>query len=318
MVHRAVARATAELYPDKLEERAALLADHWEAAGDALEAARWHRRAAEWVRATDLSAALDHWRRVRSLLERVPESEETIELGLAAPMRILGLAWTLGISPEEGADLCVEGEALARRSGDLRSVAIFLTMHHDIRSATGGAFTEEGSRSAWKPRGGRTPRGRIRRSGNEARASRLADRRALRSGAPARSAHLRRATDVALAQSSAGGGQVAHRPNRLCGPVCLTRLFSCRAPATRGGLVCHCRASRGLRRTEEQGWCHHEILAPGGFPPRRRLGRSFDGHRLARRECIRRRARHRRRPVGPDVLGIGVAATTASARNVRT
>src|SRR5262245_17044993 len=142
-VHRAVARATADLYRDRLDERAALLAYHWEAAGDALEAARWHRRAAEWVRATDLSAAVDHWRRVRSLLEKVPESTETVELGLTARMRIIGLSWTFGVSPEEGANLCVEGEELARRSRDMRSLAIFLTLHNDIRSATGGAFTRE-------------------------------------------------------------------------------------------------------------------------------------------------------------------------------
>src|SRR5207249_9119585 len=61
-IHAAVARALAALHPDKLDERAALLAYHWEAAGDALEAARWNRRAAEWVRATDLAAALGHWR----------------------------------------------------------------------------------------------------------------------------------------------------------------------------------------------------------------------------------------------------------------
>src|SRR5262249_7413503 len=142
-VHGAVARATADLYRDKLDERAALLAYHWEAAGDALESARWHRRAAEWVRATDLSAALDRLRRVLALLQNVPESRETIELGLAARMRILGLSWTLGISPEEGADLCAEGEALARRSGDLRSLAVFLTLYHDVRIATGGALTPE-------------------------------------------------------------------------------------------------------------------------------------------------------------------------------
>ena len=41
-VHRRVAEALEELYPDKLDERAALLAQHWEAAGEALAAARWH------------------------------------------------------------------------------------------------------------------------------------------------------------------------------------------------------------------------------------------------------------------------------------
>ena len=48
-VHAAVARAIAELYPERLDERAALLAQHWEAAGETLEAARWHARAAAWV-----------------------------------------------------------------------------------------------------------------------------------------------------------------------------------------------------------------------------------------------------------------------------
>ena len=33
-VHAAVARAIAELYPERLDERAALLAHHWEAAGE--------------------------------------------------------------------------------------------------------------------------------------------------------------------------------------------------------------------------------------------------------------------------------------------
>src|SRR5262249_54582530 len=77
------------------------------------------------------------------LLEKVPESEETIDLGVAARMRILGLSWTRGFSPTEAADLCAEGEALARRSEDLRSLAIFLTLYHDSRIATGGALNRE-------------------------------------------------------------------------------------------------------------------------------------------------------------------------------
>src|SRR5439155_17749461 len=39
-MHAAVARALAEIGPDKVDERAALLAHHWEEAGEALEAAR--------------------------------------------------------------------------------------------------------------------------------------------------------------------------------------------------------------------------------------------------------------------------------------
>jgi len=46
-IHAAVARAIEEIDSGKLSERAALLAYHWECAGDAREAAKWHRRAAE-------------------------------------------------------------------------------------------------------------------------------------------------------------------------------------------------------------------------------------------------------------------------------
>ena len=80
-VHAAVARVIAELYAGKLDERAALLAHHWEAAGDALEAARWSRRAAEWVGLSNFPEALRHWRKVRALIEGLPESAETRELG---------------------------------------------------------------------------------------------------------------------------------------------------------------------------------------------------------------------------------------------
>ena len=46
-VHAAVARAIERQDAEHLDERAALLAHHWEEAGEALSAARWHRRAAD-------------------------------------------------------------------------------------------------------------------------------------------------------------------------------------------------------------------------------------------------------------------------------
>ena len=60
-VHAAVARAIERQHAEHLDERAPLLAHHWEEAGAALAAARWHRRAAEWVGATDYTAATHHW-----------------------------------------------------------------------------------------------------------------------------------------------------------------------------------------------------------------------------------------------------------------
>ena len=48
-IHAEVARALEATYPQQQDERAAVIAHHLEQAGEALEAARWHRRAAEWI-----------------------------------------------------------------------------------------------------------------------------------------------------------------------------------------------------------------------------------------------------------------------------
>ncbi|MFI5394350.1 MAG: AAA family ATPase [Candidatus Binatia bacterium] len=125
-VHAAAARVIAEIYAGKLDERAALLAHHWEAAGDALEAARWSRRAAEWVGLSNFPEALRHWRKVRSLVEELPESAETRELGATASAQIFSLGIRLGTSGEEPAALLAELQALAEENQDQRLLATLL------------------------------------------------------------------------------------------------------------------------------------------------------------------------------------------------
>ena len=60
-VHGAVARATAEIYAEKLDEKSALLAHHCEQAGEAWQAALWHQRAAEWSGITNAAEGVKHW-----------------------------------------------------------------------------------------------------------------------------------------------------------------------------------------------------------------------------------------------------------------
>jgi class 3 adenylate cyclase/tetratricopeptide (TPR) repeat protein len=117
-VHAAVARAMTALYPEKLDERAALLAHHWEGAGDRLEAARWSRRAAEWVGTNDFPEALRHWRRVRSLLEGLPETAEWKSLRLSAAWNILMCSVRVGIADDEKTTLMTECSRLVGESGD--------------------------------------------------------------------------------------------------------------------------------------------------------------------------------------------------------
>jgi adenylate cyclase len=120
-IHAAVARAIQEAFPEKLDERAALLAHHFEGASEPLEAARWHARAAAWVGTRDLSETLRHWQRVRELAAGLPETEETVGLRVLACVATLRVgAWRLGLgfSDREVEELYAEGRSLAERSGN--------------------------------------------------------------------------------------------------------------------------------------------------------------------------------------------------------
>jgi class 3 adenylate cyclase/tetratricopeptide (TPR) repeat protein len=122
-VHAAVARAIVKLYPDKLDERAALLAHHFEHANEPLEAARWSRRAAEWAGPVHPADAMHHWRRVQELVRGLPQSPEAIDLGVTACAHILQFAWRVGISEDEAGQVFETGKELADRSGDIRVAA---------------------------------------------------------------------------------------------------------------------------------------------------------------------------------------------------
>jgi class 3 adenylate cyclase len=138
-IHAAVARAIEEFYPDKLDERAALVAHHWEGAGEWLEAARWHRRAAEWAGATHAAEELRHWNRVAELVRGLPESGETEALALASRIgKVRGAIW-LGGSAEELATAFNEGRALAERIGDLPALATLLASFGTTLGLAGSA-----------------------------------------------------------------------------------------------------------------------------------------------------------------------------------
>jgi class 3 adenylate cyclase/tetratricopeptide (TPR) repeat protein len=109
--HQTVAAAIERVYPDGLNERAALLAHHFEAAGDKLAGARWHARAAAWAEITAPAAGIGHWRRVRHLASALEASPERDELATKARVGILSLAWRLGVSSDEMSALRAEADA---------------------------------------------------------------------------------------------------------------------------------------------------------------------------------------------------------------
>ena len=136
-VHAAVARAIAAASEDRLDEQAALLAYHWEEAGDRLEAAMWHCRAGEWAGATNATEGSRHWHRVRALVRELPVSRETAELGMVGCRWLLNMGWRLGSTPEDLRLLLEEGRRFAETTGDLASHAMLLAAYARAQAGAG-------------------------------------------------------------------------------------------------------------------------------------------------------------------------------------
>jgi adenylate cyclase len=117
-VHAGVARAIEELESGKVGERAALLAHHWESSGEAREAAKWHRRAAEWEGFNNPAEALRHWQSVRQLLDTLPETPENLVERAAVRAQIMIHLARMGDVEDQASSLFQEGKELAIRSGD--------------------------------------------------------------------------------------------------------------------------------------------------------------------------------------------------------
>jgi len=124
VTHTAVARATIELEGDRLDELAALVAHHFEAGGEELEAARWYARAAHWAGHSRPQDALRLWQLVTSLVDGLGQSEETDALAVFSRVLQLDYAWRLGMDRDRAESLAAEAAEIATRTGDLRSLAL--------------------------------------------------------------------------------------------------------------------------------------------------------------------------------------------------
>ena len=122
--HTAVARATIELNPERVDELAALIARHMESGGETREAARWSARAAYWAGSSHPGDALRLWRKTMELAEQLDPDEEAEGMAVMSRLLQLDFAWRLGMDSEEEARLLAEAEAIATRTGDRHSLAM--------------------------------------------------------------------------------------------------------------------------------------------------------------------------------------------------
>src|SRR5262245_11164386 len=125
-LHASVAQAIESFPWGKLDESAGLLAHHCEAAGQELEAAMHLRRAALWVGRTNSAQALADWKKVRWLLRDQPRSQTCDQLRALASGRILGFAWSEGLTAADVRPYAEEALRFAREAGDHRHEALLL------------------------------------------------------------------------------------------------------------------------------------------------------------------------------------------------
>jgi adenylate cyclase len=116
--HAAVARAIEEHSGEGGEDVAALLAHHYEEAGEALAAARWHRVAAERLGFVHARDAYRHWSRVLVLSDEYPDETAAVQLGTVARIRMFESGARLNLPEEEMENLFRESKAIVESRGD--------------------------------------------------------------------------------------------------------------------------------------------------------------------------------------------------------
>jgi adenylate cyclase len=121
--HRRLARALELREPDSVEENAALIAVHLEAAGDFRDAFDWHMRAGGWSIYRDIGATRLSWQRARHVADQLPaDAADRMSIRIAPRTLLCGSAWRIaGSVAEAGFD---ELRELTTAVGDKRSLAI--------------------------------------------------------------------------------------------------------------------------------------------------------------------------------------------------
>ena len=122
-LHRRVAAAIESRDPAAVEENAALIAEHLEAAGDLHAAYGWHMRAATWATNRDIAAARQSWERAQKIADALPADDPNQTAMRIAPRTMLcGIAFRVHM--DVAGDRFEELRQLCTAAGDKASLAI--------------------------------------------------------------------------------------------------------------------------------------------------------------------------------------------------
>jgi class 3 adenylate cyclase len=96
--HRRLAAAIQQCDAQALDQSAAVIAGHLEAAGDLRAAYMWHMRAAAWSSTRDIRAARISWRHARDLADRLPAADgDRSAMQTMTRTMLCATAWRVGI-----------------------------------------------------------------------------------------------------------------------------------------------------------------------------------------------------------------------------
>jgi adenylate cyclase len=96
-LHRRLATTIEQSDPESVDENAALLAEHLEAADQLRDAFGWHMRAAKWSFLRDFGAARMSWQRARKVADRLPTAHpDRAALRIAPRALLCGSAFRAG------------------------------------------------------------------------------------------------------------------------------------------------------------------------------------------------------------------------------
>jgi hypothetical protein len=125
--HRRLAAAIQERAPGSVEDNAALIAEHLEAAGERHGAYGWHMRAGAWSTTRDLDAARLSWERARRIAERLPDDDPDQLSMRIAPRTMLCATDFHARALQESWGRFAELRELCSAAGDKVSLAIAMT-----------------------------------------------------------------------------------------------------------------------------------------------------------------------------------------------
>jgi class 3 adenylate cyclase len=125
--HRHLAAAIQEYAPGSVEENAALIAEHLEAAAELRAAYGWHIRAAAWSTNRDLVAARLSWERARRIADALPADDPDQLSMRIAPRTMLCATDFQARTVQESRGRFEELRELCSAAGDKVSLAIGMT-----------------------------------------------------------------------------------------------------------------------------------------------------------------------------------------------